>query len=101
MVERQLPKLNVAGSIPVSRSNQAQLDFTCGSGARKISQSFLLVTSGQDRPPPERTPAPQQEKNVYAVLSYLLNLCSIPPRCYAQNDLVRGLPLNRTAAGSD
>ena len=27
MVERQLPKLNVAGSNPVSRSNEKSLDF--------------------------------------------------------------------------
>ena len=39
MVERQLPKLNVAGSNPVSRSNEKSLDFV---DISTISSFFLF-----------------------------------------------------------
>lgn len=39
MVERQLPKLNVAGSNPVSRSNEKSLDFV---DVSTISGFFLF-----------------------------------------------------------
>lgn len=42
MVERQLPKLNVAGSNPVSRSSEKSLDFV---DVSTISGFFLLKIS--------------------------------------------------------
>lgn len=50
MVERQLPKLNVAGSNPVSRSSEKSLDFVDVSTISGFF-SFENLTAHKDVPP--------------------------------------------------
>ena len=46
MVERQLPKLNVAGSIPVSRSNKSRATPVATQKDREHGQSLRPIAKG-------------------------------------------------------